>query len=81
MAAEGGRTALADRLKRFFLMGSEHRSPSLEEIAFVFAEDIGHFEPMFPHDCREEVRAGWTRLSESSSSSGLLAERIVLSAT
>ena len=58
MAAQGGRAAVANRRKRFFLMGSEYRSPSREEVAFVFAEDIGHFEPMFAHRFGEAVRTG-----------------------
>jgi hypothetical protein len=44
MAAKSCRAAVAYRLKRFFLMGSQYRSPSSEEIAFVSAEHIGHFE-------------------------------------
>lgn len=58
MAAEGGRTAVANRLKRSLLVGSEHRSPSSEELAFVCTEDIGHFEPVFIHNCRDTVRSG-----------------------
>jgi hypothetical protein len=58
VAAKGCRPAVANRRKRLFLMGSGHRSPSSEEVAFVCAEDLGHFEPMFAHDFRETVRVG-----------------------
>ena len=80
MAAECGRAAVANRFEGFSLMRAEYMSPLREQIAFVFAEDIGHFEPMLAHRFREAVCAGSTRLRESSSSSGLLAERTVLSA-
>jgi hypothetical protein len=49
MAAEGGRAAVANRSEGSSLMGTKHVSPSREEIAFIHAEDIGHFGPMFPH--------------------------------
>ena len=47
MAAESGRTAVADRFESFSLMGTKYVSPSREELFFVSAEDIGYFEPMF----------------------------------
>src|ERR1039457_6204088 len=80
MAAKGGRAAVANRLESFSLLRTEHMSPLREEIAFVFAEDIGHFEPILAHGFREVVCAGSSRLRESSSSIGLLVERTVLSA-
>ena len=49
MAAESGRAAVANRFEGFSLTSTEHVSPSREEIAFIHAENIGHFEPMFPH--------------------------------
>ena len=81
MAAEGGRAAVANCSEGFSLMSTEHVSPSREEIAFVHAENIGHFEPMFPHRPGLMVLAARTRSSEPSSSSGLLMERTVVSAT
>ena len=49
MAAERGGAAVADRLEGFSLMSTEHMAPLREELFFVGAEDIGHFEPMIPH--------------------------------
>ena len=49
MAAEDGRAAVANRHERFSLLRTEHLSPLREEVPFVFAEDIGHFEPMLAH--------------------------------
>ena len=81
MAAEGGRAAVANRLEGLSLTSREHVPPSREEIAFVHAEDIGHFEPMFPHRPGLIVVAARTRSIEPSSSSGLLTERTAVSAT
>jgi len=78
MAAESGRSAVADRFESFSLMRTKYMAPSCEELSFVRAEDIGYFEPMFPHRS-----VGWlpvpTRSSEPSISSGLLVERMALS--
>ena len=76
MAAKSGRTAVADRFEGFSLMSAEHVAPLGEELLFVGAEDIGHFEPMLSHRSGETVR---TRSSEPSVSRGLLAERTALS--
>ena len=81
MAAEGGRAAVANRLEGLSLTSREHVPPSREEIALIHAEDIGHFGPMFPHRPGLMVLAARTRSSESSSSSGLLMERMLTSAT
>ena len=81
MAAEGGRAAVANRSEGFSLMSAEHVSPSRKEIAFVHAENIGHFEPMFPHRFGLTVVAVRTRSIEPKSSSGLLVERTAVSAT
>src|SRR5258708_5050791 len=81
MAAQGGRAAVANRFESFSLMRAEYMSPLREEIAFVFAEDIGHFEPMIAHRLGVMVLAARTRSSEPSISSGLLVERTALSAT
>ena len=80
MAAEGGRAAVANRLERLPLMGTQHRSPSLEEVALVCAKDIGHFEPMVAHRSGEVDLAARTRSSGPSNSNGLLVERIAVSA-
>ena len=80
MAAEGSRAAVANRCEGLPLPGIENVSPLREELSFVSAEDIGHFGPMLAHRFRETVRAGWSRLRESSSSIGLLVERMVLAA-
>jgi hypothetical protein len=81
MAAESGRAAVANRLEGFSLMGTDDMSPFREEVAFVFAEDIGHFEPMLFHRFGGRVLAARTRSSEPRVSSGLLMDRTVLSAT
>jgi hypothetical protein len=79
MAAERGGSAVADRLESLSLMSADYVAPLREELFFVFAEDIGHFEPMFCHRVGE--RAFVTRISstEPSVSSGLLVERTALS--
>ena len=79
MAAESGRTAVADRFESFSLMGTKYVSPSREELFFVSAEDIGYFEPMFSHRSVGLVLRVRTRSSEPSISSGLLVERTALS--
>src|SRR5579862_6694257 len=76
MAAERRGAAVANRREGFSLIGAEHMAPLCEELFFVRAEDIGHFEPMFSHRSGEMAR---TRSSESSASSGLLVERTALS--
>ena len=61
------------------LMSADYMAPSREELFFVGAEDIGHFEPMLCH--RFGVMASPARISstEPSVSSGLLVERTALS--
>ena len=49
VAAEGGRAAVANRFKGFSLTSAKHMSPSREEIAFIFAKNIGQFKSLFPH--------------------------------
>jgi hypothetical protein len=80
MATEGSRAAVANRREGLPLPGIENMSPLREELSFVSAEDIGHFGPMLAHRFCETVRAGWSRLRESSNSMGLLVERMVLAA-
>ena len=81
MAAEGGRAAVANSLEGFSSMRTEYMSPFREEIAFVGAEHIGHFEPMLGHRSGGMLPAARTRSSAPSISSGLLVERTVASAT
>ena len=77
MAAECGRAAVANSFESFSLMSAEHLAPLREELFFVGAEDIGHFEPTFSH-CGTAVTER-ARSSEPSVSRGLLAERTALS--
>ena len=79
MAAESGRTAVADRCEGFSLMSADYVAPLCEELFFIPAEDIGHFEPMFSHRCGGMALAAGIRSSEPSVSSGLLVERTALS--
>lgn len=76
MAAQSRRAAVADRCEGFSLMSAEHVAPLCEELFFIRAEDIGHFEPMFSHRSGGMARI---RSSEPSVSSGLLVERTALS--
>src|ERR1700677_5091490 len=76
MAAKSGCTAVANRFEGFSLMRTEYVSPLREELFFVRAEYIGHFEPMFPHHSGGTVLAARTRSSEPSISSGLFVERM-----
>ena len=80
MAAESGRTAVADGLASFSLMSAEHVAPLCEELFFVGAEDVGHFEPTLSHRSGGmALLAAGTRSSEPSVSSGLLVDRTALS--
>ena len=76
--AEGRGATVANRLEGFFLLRTEHMSPVREEIFFVRAKDVGHFEPTLVH-----LGSRWlcTRSSEPSISSGLLVERMAVSVT
>jgi hypothetical protein len=49
VTAEGGRAAVANGFESLLLMRAEYMPPSGEEVFFVRAEDIGHFEPMLLH--------------------------------
>ena len=80
MAAQGSGAAVADRAESFSLMRTDYMSPFREELFFVRAEDIGHFEPVLSHFFGT-VSLARTRWSEPSISSGLLVERTVMSAT
>ena len=40
-------------LERFSLLARQHLSPSRPKIVFVYAENIGQFEPMFTHRSAE----------------------------
>ncbi len=77
--AEGRGAAVANRLEGLSLLRTEYVSPVREEILFVRAKDVGHFEPTFVHP-RVGGRCGvaCTRSSESIVSSGLLVERMAI---
>ena len=77
VAAEGGRAAVANRGEGLLLLRTQYVSPPREEILFVGAEDIGHFEPMLSHLFLEGEER--TRSIEPSVSSGLLVERTAVS--
>ena len=51
MGAQRGGAACADVPECSQLMGRECMAPSLEELLFVLAKDIGDFEPMSTHLC------------------------------
>lgn len=71
MPAESGGAAVADCVESFSLVGTGHVTPLREELLFMRAENIGHFQPMFSH------LSGAVRIKsmEPSVSSGLLVER------
>ncbi len=76
MAAERGGAAVTDRCEGFSLIGAEHMAPLCEELLFVRAEDIGHFEPVFSHRSGGAILR--VRSSEPSISSGLFVERTAI---
>ena len=49
MAAECSRAAVPNGFEGLSLPGTENASPLRKEFPFVFAEDIGHFQPMPVH--------------------------------
>jgi hypothetical protein len=49
MSAKRGGAACADVPEGSQLMGRERVTPSLEELLFVLAKDIGDFQPMSAH--------------------------------
>ena len=66
MAAERGGAAVADCVEGLSLMCADYMTPFREELLFVGAEDIGHFEPMLSHRSGGTVLAARTRSSEPS---------------
>jgi hypothetical protein len=83
--AEGRGPAVANRFEGLSLLRTEHPPPLRQEILFVRAKDIGHFEPRFVH-LLGGLRGGTsfaarTRSSEPSISRGLLVERMAVSLT
>ena len=77
MATEGGGAAVADCFESLSLMRPDYVTPFREELFFVGAEDIGHFEPMISHGffgTEERIRSIESRLSR-----GLFVERTALS--
>ena len=79
VTAKSGGAAVADRCEGFSLMSADYVAPLCEDLFFIPAEDIGHFEPMFSHRCGGMALAAGIRSSEPSVSSGLLVERTALS--
>ena len=78
--AQGGGAADADVPKSFALLGREGVAPLAQELLFIAAKDLGHFQPMVFHRLRpspSEVRisrigraakglgAVWKRRSET----------------
>ncbi len=53
MAAQDRCSAVANILEGFSLLARQHLSPSRPKIVFVYAENIGQFEPMFTHRSAE----------------------------
>src|SRR5437868_2572290 len=51
MSAQHGGAACADVPECPQLLGRDRMAPSLEELLFVLAKDIGDFEPMPGHSC------------------------------
>ena len=49
MSAQSGSTAGADVAESFALLGGDGVPPSFQKSLSILTEDIGHFEPMFPH--------------------------------
>jgi len=81
MTAESGRAAVADGLESFSLVRTECVSLLGEKLFLVRAENIGHFEPMLVHRSGLNVLAVLTMSSGSNNSSGLVVERVAVSAT
>ena len=52
VAAQCGSAAGDDVTESFPLRWGDDVSPLLQEFLAIFAEDIGHFEPMFSHRLR-----------------------------
>ena len=51
MSAKRGGAACADVSECPQLLGRKHMAPSLKELLFVLAKDIGDFKPMIGHCC------------------------------
>ena len=65
--AEGGGAARDDVPEGFPLLGRQDVSPAVEELLPVESEDIGDFQSMLTHRCRQsslEWKMGWNE-SES----------------
>lgn len=75
VTAKSGGAAVADCLESFSPMSADYTAPLCEELFFILAEDIGHFEPMFSHCPGGRALTVGIRSSEPSVSSGLLVER------
>jgi hypothetical protein len=67
MSAQHCGAARADVPEGSQLMGRERVAPSLEELLFVLAKDIGDFQPMFGHGCCGSPFIWWMGFSSSAS--------------
>ena len=81
MATQGCGAAITNIREGFPLPWGEYVTPTSQKIVFVCAENIGHFEPMFAHRSALNVLAALTMSSGSNNSSGLVVERVAVSAT
>jgi len=81
MATQGGSAAITNIREGFPLPWGEHVTPASQKIVFVCAENIGHFRPMFVHGSGLNVLAAFMMSSGSNNSSGLMVERVAVSAT
>ena len=80
MPAQGSSTAGADVAESFSLLWGDGVSPAFEKSFSVLTEDIGHFEPMFPHLLLPSpLEARISRIGRSSS--GLTVARNLASET
>jgi hypothetical protein len=81
MAAQDRCPAIANVPEGFPLLMGERVSPASQKIVFMSAENIGQFGPMIAHVSGRNVLAALTMSSGSNSSSGLIVERMEVSAT
>ena len=81
MATQGRCAAITNIREGFLLPRGEDVAPPSQKIVFMCAENIGHFEPMIVHGSGWNVLAALTMSSGSNNSSGLIVERVAVSAT
>jgi hypothetical protein len=81
MAALRGCSTSGNILEGLSLLAGKRVSPPDQKVVPVPAEDIGHFQPMFPHHSDGNALAAWIMLSGSSNSRGLTVARTAVLAT